>query len=75
VTGPSGWNFMPVAFSNGDGSFYVTIEPILDFAAWAPSVASLTGDFNGDHKTDLALIGTSGWLNLPIAFSLSPTPP
>jgi hypothetical protein len=72
VTGPSGWNFMPVAFSNGDGSFYTTIEPIVNFAAWAPSVASLTGDFNGDHKTDLALIGTSGWLNLPIAFSLSP---
>ena len=49
LTGSSTWASVPVAFSNGDGTFDVTSQPI-DFATWASSVPSLTGDFNGDHR-------------------------
>lgn len=40
LTGPSAWGSLPVAFSNGDGSFTVTNAPINSFATWAatPSV-------------------------------------
>jgi hypothetical protein len=35
LTGPSGWNTLPVAFSNGNGSFNVTNTFIGEFASWA----------------------------------------
>src|SRR5262249_15760165 len=71
LTGVSGWNTLPVAFSNGDGSFNVTNLPISDFAGLASNLQAqkLVGDFNGDGKTDIALTGVSGWNTLPVAFS------
>ena len=71
LTGRSGWNTLPIAFSNGDGTFYVTNKQIVNFAGWAAeiNVKVITGDFNGDGKTDVALTGRSGWNTLPIAFS------
>ena len=71
IIGPSGWATMPVAFSNGTGTFTVTNTPIATFAAWAatPNAKVLVGDFNGDGKTDVALIGPSGWASMPVAFS------
>jgi hypothetical protein len=71
LTGPPGWNTLPIAFSNGDGSFTVTNTFIGDFAAWSSQrdVSRLTGDFNGDGKTDIALIGPKGWATMPVAFS------
>jgi FG-GAP-like repeat len=71
LIGPSGWNTMPVAFSNGDGTFNVTNLPIANFAGWAatPNVKILVGDFNGDGRADVALIGPSGWNTMPVAFS------
>jgi hypothetical protein len=73
LTGPSGWATLPVAFSNGNGSFNVTNQPIVDFAGWAATAnaKALVGDFNGDGKADVALTGPSGWATLPVAFSLS----
>jgi hypothetical protein len=32
LTGPSGWNNLPVAFSNGDGTFNVTNQPTSSFS-------------------------------------------
>jgi len=67
-----GWNTLPVAFSQGNGNFSVTNQFTGDFASWAanPNVDALTGDFNGDGKTDVALINkTAGWNTLPVAFS------
>jgi hypothetical protein len=29
----------------------------------------LTGDFNGDGRTDIALTGVAGWVSVPVAFS------
>jgi hypothetical protein len=71
LTGPAGWNTLPIAFSNGDGSFTVTNTYIGDFAAWSSrrDVSRLTGDFNGDGRTDIALIGPKGWGTMPVAFS------
>jgi hypothetical protein len=72
LLGPAGWSTLPVAFSNGNGSFSVTNLPITDFAGWAsdPQAKKLTGDFNGDGRTDIALTGPAGWNTLPVAFSL-----
>jgi hypothetical protein len=71
LLGGAGWATIPIAFSNGDGSFNVTNLPINNFNAWAitPNVKLLTGDFNGDGKTDIALTGGSGWTTLPVAMS------
>jgi hypothetical protein len=47
VRGMPGWNTIPVAFSNGDGTFTVTNQNAGDFATWAqgetvtPLVANL----------------------------------
>jgi hypothetical protein len=71
LNGPSSWNTVPVALSNGNGTFAVTNYYIGDFAAWANDLhaAKLTGDFNGDGKTDIALTGAANWNTVPVAFS------
>ncbi|MCI0420086.1 MAG: VCBS repeat-containing protein, partial [Acidobacteria bacterium] len=71
LTGPSYWNTLPVAFSNGDGTFKGTNSPVGGFARWASNTQAvkLTGDFNGDGKTDIALTGAAGWNMLPVALS------
>src|SRR5690349_2159159 len=69
------WYTIPVAFSNGDGTFRVTNAPAQDFAGgWvqAPGVRVLTGDFNNDKRTDIALLpgpNTPWWYTIPVAFS------
>lgn len=71
LTATNGWRTVPVAFSNGDGSFRVTNQIITDFAGWAASANAkpISGDFNGDGKADIALTGTNGWQTVPVAFS------
>ena len=71
LTGVSGWYTLPLARSNGDGTFSVTNPWVGDFGAWAanPNAVKLTGDFNGDGWTDVALTGVAGWNTLPIAFN------
>jgi hypothetical protein len=78
LTGVSGWNSIPVAFSNGNGKFNVSninvssSGPGPNFAALAsqPGVTALTGDFNCDGNTDIALVGGAGWTVVPVAYSL-----
>lgn len=70
LVGGPGWNTVPVALSNGNGSFNVTNNSLPDFAVWATQGAKLvTGDFNADGKTDIALVGGPGWNTVPVAFS------
>ena len=71
LTGPSGWGSVPVAFSNGNGTFRITNRGVVNLASWAATagVQVLTGDFNGDGKTDIALTGPSAWTTIPVAFS------
>ena len=71
----AGWTTMPVAFANGDGSWRITNGGIGEFAGWAAtipfgSVEVLTGDFNNDRNTDVALLRrTAGWTTMPVAFA------
>ena len=56
-----GWATIPVAFANGDGTWNITNEPAGSFiggATWssAPGVRLVTGDFNGNGLTDIALV-------------------
>src|SRR4029077_11651916 len=71
LTGGAGWGSVPVAFSNGDGTFLVKNFFIGAFAGWAaqPGVKVHLGDFNDDGLTDIALTGGAGWNTLPVAFS------
>lgn len=73
LLGVSGWTTIPVAFSQGDGTFVRTNGAGGDFARyWAvPSqVQAVAGDFDGDHRTDIALVGGPSWTTVPIAHSL-----
>ena len=64
---------MPIAFSNGDGSWNITNGAAPQFIGdWAnqPGVRVVAGDFNGKGRTDIALVRqTPGWNTIPIAFS------
>ncbi|MBD2451193.1 VCBS repeat-containing protein [Nostoc sp. FACHB-152] len=68
----SGWTTMPVAFAQGNGTWQITNYSIGDFAGWATvgGVSPLTGDFNKDGRTDVALLNqSSGWTTMPVAFA------
>jgi hypothetical protein len=71
LTGPSGWSGVPVAFSNGDGSFRITNATIGSFATWASRAGAIpvSGDFDADGDSDIALVGGHGWDSIPVAFS------
>ena len=66
---------LPVAFSNGDGTFNITGKPINTFGnlGSAPKLIPLVGDFNGDGLSDLAMTGAEGWTTLPVAASSTPS--
>jgi hypothetical protein len=68
-----GWNAIPIAFAQGDGSWKITNGPAPGFITdWAhqPGVRVVFGDFNGDGRTDIALVRqTPGWGSIPIAFA------
>jgi hypothetical protein len=69
------WTSIPVAFSNGDGSFRITNVSVADFGGYATQGAAkpVSGDFDGDGKGDIALTGGSSngvpWTSIPVAFS------
>jgi hypothetical protein len=66
------WTTMPVAFANSDGSVRIGYVPL---GAFADAVADwnaevVTGDFNGDRITDVALVRrVQGWGNAPMLLS------
>jgi hypothetical protein len=70
-TGVRGWRTIPTAFGDGNGGYRVTNHHVPNFPQWASSGGAqmVAGDFNGDGKTDLALMGPRGWATSPIAFS------
>jgi hypothetical protein len=71
LTGVPGWNTVPIALANGNGTFNVVNSYVGVFGAWAatPGAVALTGDYNGDGRTDIALTGGSGWGSVPVAMS------
>lgn len=58
LVGGADWTTIPVATSNGDGTFAVTNNPVPNFPFWAQSTTAhtVTGDFDGDGLTDIALV-------------------
>lgn len=69
LVGVPGWTSIPVARSNGDGSFTVVNSGLASFPAWAATanVVPLAADFDGDGCTDIALSGPIGWGTAPVA--------
>ena len=74
ATGVSWWQTVPVAFSKGDGTFFVT-NSSGDSNPFVAAIASqafgkvVIGDFDGDGRDDIAATGGPGWNTLPVAFS------
>jgi hypothetical protein len=69
-----GWSTVPVALSTND-AFLIQNRPVGDFAGWATAsgVEVVTGDYNRDRRTDIALVRQDvGWNTIPVALS-SPT--
>lgn len=67
-----GWKSMPVAYFNKNGDWTITNNDIGDFAQWAtaPKVEILTGDFDCNGTTDVALLNKeAGWDTMPVAYS------
>jgi hypothetical protein len=71
AVGGSSWTTIPYAFSNGDGTFTVLNYGQSTFAGYAKTSGALpvTGDFDGDGRTDIALVGGANWTTIPVAFS------
>jgi hypothetical protein len=70
MTGPAHWTSIPVAFSNGDGTFNVTnATGLFPYLARDPAAKVVTGDFNNDGRDDLAAVGPAHWTSIPVAYS------
>ena len=50
LVGGSGWSTIPIAFSDGDGTFLITNEPVPNFPVYAQQNGAkpVAGDFNKD---------------------------
>lgn len=74
--GRTGWTQIPVAFGNANGSFTEANfirDSALTFNDWSLSggnTQAVVGDFDGDFKDDIALVGGPNWGSIPIAKSL-----
>ncbi|HEY6556759.1 MAG TPA: FG-GAP-like repeat-containing protein [Polyangiaceae bacterium] len=71
LVGGSGWTTVPVALSNGNGTFTVTNNALNDFAyvATLPGAKPVSGDFNGDGRSDIAIVGIQGLSSFAVAYS------
>jgi hypothetical protein len=71
LTGVAGWGAIPIAFSNGDGTFLIKFASVANFPGWAATAGAkvVAGDFDGDGRDDLAVTGVAGWGSLPVALS------
>jgi hypothetical protein len=61
LTGASGMAGIPTAFSSGNGTFIAVESAVADFPKWAAEAGAqpVPGDFDGDGRRDIALVGAS----------------
>jgi hypothetical protein len=71
LVGGPGWNTIPVAYAQGNGTFLVDNIFVGAFGTWASTagVKAVVGDFNKDGYSDIALTGVAGWTQISVAFS------
>jgi hypothetical protein len=75
LTGALGSSTIPVGFYHGptgNGVFSpVTNDTYATFATWAQDsdAKAVSGDFDGDGRADIALVGGNQWWTVPVAFS------
>jgi hypothetical protein len=77
LLGGTGWNTIPLALSDGDGTFTTYNNAptgYTSFPAAATQVSSsgrLIGDFLGDGRDAIVMTGGAGWNTLPFAYYAS----
>ncbi|MCD5314082.1 FG-GAP repeat domain-containing protein [Kineosporia babensis] len=71
MTGAQNATTIPVAFSNGNGTFGVTNYTVPNFPIWAREAGFqlVAGDFNGDGRSDLSMTGAQNATTIPAVFS------
>jgi hypothetical protein len=71
LVGGQGWDAVPVALSNGDGTFTPLSNALANFPTWATLAGAkpVIGNFDEDAFDDIALVGVQGWAGVPIASS------
>jgi len=69
LTGGAGWNTIPLALSNGDGTFTISNPSAPAFAGWAQirGAKVTAGNFTNDTRTDLVITGVGGFSTIPLA--------
>lgn len=65
LAGGPGWTTVPIALSNGDGSFFFDnfgagIEPYFASVMSTPGIQLLAGQFDGNGRASLAAVGRAG---------------
>jgi hypothetical protein len=71
LIGGPGWATIPIAHSNGDGTFWTSNGADGGFSAYTgqSGVQRVSGDFNCDGLADVALVGGPSWNTIPIAYA------
>ncbi len=70
LVGPGSWTSIPIAHSNGDGTFSVTNASDGGFHAYYQSgFKTVAGDYDCDGLADIALVGPTNWGSIPVAHS------
>lgn len=71
LVGGTGWTTVPVALSNGNGTFTLANTASTSFAGYSSTAGAqvVAADINNDGYDDLVAVGGAGWTYIPVAVS------